>query len=105
MSDPNASSGVRFTVFDYLGLAFLLGPPSVAAEVLMRGENIPLQGYAWAVALIATGVACVIIGRKWEKIRLHAYPSFSNPVDRLSRSYSALFLSLARVIICIVFAH
>ena len=37
MSDPNASSGVRFTGFDYLGLAFLLGPPSVAAEVLMRG--------------------------------------------------------------------
>jgi|HubBroStandDraft_4_1064222.scaffolds.fasta_scaffold193686_1 hypothetical protein len=44
MSDPDASSGVRFTVFDYLGLAFLLGPPSVAAEVLMRGENITSAG-------------------------------------------------------------
>jgi hypothetical protein len=99
MSDPDASSGVRFTVFDYLGLAFLLGPPSVAAEVLMRGENITSAGIRLGGCPIAIGVACVIIGRKWQKIRLHAYPSFSNSVDRLSRSYSTLFLSLALVII------
>src|ERR1700733_14285569 len=67
MSDPDASSGVRFTVFDYLGLAFLLGPPSVAAEVLMRGGEITSAGIHLRGCPIAIGVACVIIGRKWQK--------------------------------------
>lgn len=92
MSKSNSTSSTPFTVFDYLGLAFLLVPPGVIVEALMKGETLTLTMFIYAVPAVLIGAVCIYIGRHWDTLKTNTKSSIVSAIDYLSGSYVVLFL-------------
>jgi len=91
MSEPSSTSSTPFTVFDYLGLAFLLVPPGVIVEALMKGETLTLIMFIYAAPAVLIGAVCIYIGRNWDRLKITTKSSIVTAVDYLSTSYVVLF--------------
>jgi hypothetical protein len=92
MSEPNPTGSTPFTVFDYLGLGFLLVPPAVVVEALMKGETLTLTMLIYAVPAVLIGAVSIYIGRHWDKLKIGTKSSIVSAVEYLSGSYVVLFL-------------
>lgn len=69
---PGASSGELpgTKVLDYIGLALILAPPAVVADMYLRGQQVP-----WGKAVIASliswvmGALALVAAHKWQRWR------------------------------------
>ena len=81
-----------FTVFDYLGLAFILEPPGVLVHAVMTGEKLNWSTAWYAVPFIVLGAISISVGRNWETVKKKLNGHVVVAVDRLSRSYVVPFI-------------
>ncbi len=86
------SGSTPFTVFDYLGLGFILEPPGVLVHAVMTGEPLNWSKAWYALPFIAIGAASIYIGRNWDTLKQSVNANFANAVDRLSRAYVVPFI-------------
>jgi hypothetical protein len=91
----SASGGTPFTVFDYLGLGFILEPPGVLVHAVMTGEPLRWSNAVYAIPFVAIGAVSIAIGRNWETLKKRTSRPLVNAVDRLSRSYVVPFIVFA----------
>jgi hypothetical protein len=85
------SGGTAFTVFDYLGLGFILEPPAVWVNAAMTGaEPIKLVNALYGIPFVLIGAICIYVGRNWDRFKTKWNKVFVDIVERSSRSYVAL---------------
>jgi hypothetical protein len=102
-SEPPTSAGhehsgsTPFTVFDYLGLGFILEPPAVVVHAVMTGEPLKWSNAWYAVPFVVVGAIFIYIGRNWVTLKERANRRVVDAVDILSRSYSIPFL----IVLCV----
>jgi hypothetical protein len=94
MGEPSASSSTPFTVFDYLGLGFILEPPGVVVHAVMTGEPLKLENAWYALPFIFIGAICIYIGRKWDQRKPGFNTRFVSAIDKLNKSYLVPFVLL-----------
>lgn len=105
MSDPAASNSTPFTVFDYLGLAFILGPPGIVVEALMKGEPLSWTHAIYGVPAVIIGAICIYIGRHWATLKDRVSISVANSIDKVnSYSYFLAIMAFAVFLILISLA-
>jgi hypothetical protein len=92
VSDHSNSTGTPFTVFDYLGLGFILEPPAVMVHAVMTGEPLKWSNAWYAIPFVALGAAFIYIGRNWATLKERANQRVVDAVDGLSRSYFVPFI-------------
>ncbi len=105
MSDPSAATSTPFTVFDYLGLAFILGPPGVAMEALMKSEPLTWSYALYGIPSVLVGAVCIFIGRNWTTLRNKVWTRFSDSVDIVNNSgYFITVLAIAVIFLLLSMA-
>jgi hypothetical protein len=92
MSELGQSDSTPFTVFDYLGLGFILEPPAVVVHAVMTGEQLQWSHAGYALPFIAIGAVCIYIGRNWATLREKTNTRIVKAVDSLTRSYIVPFV-------------
>jgi hypothetical protein len=92
------SDSTPFTVFDYLGLGFILEPPAVLVHAVMTGENLDWSNGRYAIPFVLLGAAFIYIGRNWDSIKAKVNGRVVTAVDALSRSYLVPFI----IFLCII---
>lgn len=105
MSESASSGSTPFTVFDYLGLAFILAPPGVAVEALMRGEPWSWSYVVYGIPAVLIGAACIYIGRHWTTLKKGLWIRIANFIDTINRhSYVIAIMAFAAVLILVALA-
>jgi hypothetical protein len=69
MSEHGQSDSTPFTVFDYLGLGFILEPPAVVVHAVMTGEPLQWSSAPYAVPFVLLGAVFIYIGRNWATLK------------------------------------
>jgi len=92
MGESSASSSTPYTVFDYLGLGFILEPPGVVVHAMMTGEPLKLENAWYALPFIFIGASCIYVGRNWDRWKPGFNARFVNAVDKISKSYFVPFV-------------
>jgi hypothetical protein len=92
MAEHGQSGSTPFTVFDYLGLGFILEPPAVLVHAVMTGEQLHWSSIWYALPFIALGAVFIYIGRNWATLKEKANTRVVGAVDILSRSYIVPFI-------------
>jgi hypothetical protein len=90
MPDHGSSSSTPFTIFDYLGLGFILEPPGVLVAAVMKGEALDWWRGLYAIPFVIIGSVFIYIGRNWDIIKTKWGARIVHIVDYLSLSYIAL---------------
>jgi hypothetical protein len=99
VSGHEQSGSTPFTVFDYLGLGFILEPPAVVVHAVMTGEHLDWPNGRYAIPFILLGAIFIYIGRNWETIKAKVNSRVVTTVDNLSRSHIVPFIIFLCVII------
>jgi hypothetical protein len=102
MAEHGQSDSTPFTVFDYLGLGFILEPPGVLVHAVMTGEPLKWSNAWYAVPFVVVGATFIYIGRNWVTLKERANSGIVEAVDTLSRSYLIPFLIVLFALIGIV---
>jgi hypothetical protein len=83
--------GTAFTVFDYLGLGFILEPPAVVVHAMMQSEPLTWPMALYGIPFLLIGSICIYIGRHWNNIKPKWNATLVRAIDVSSLNYVVLF--------------
>ncbi len=101
MSESNSSSITHFTVFDYLGLGCILGPPGVAVDALMKGEKITWSYAVYGVPAVIIGAICIYVGRNWPTLKTRVWSKLADGIDRSNNGYFAAVVAFTAFLLLV----